>query len=101
MDVVQTRSEWKWGDFVLDFINESYVDRATARPTMNEIHKLKQGPNETTVDCMQRMRLTLKLLPKETGAESSEYGIGAATESTAAYQFCEGLRSDHPFKVKD
>jgi len=94
-------SEWKWGDFVLDFINESYVDRTTARPTMNEIHKLKQGPNETTVDYMQRMRLTLKLLPKETGADSNEYGIGAATESTAAYQFCEGLRSDHPFKLKD
>ncbi|KAF9348938.1 hypothetical protein BGX34_002160, partial [Mortierella sp. NVP85] len=31
---------------------------------MNEIHKLRQGPNETTVDYMQRMRLTLKLLPK-------------------------------------
>ncbi|KAF9924242.1 hypothetical protein BGZ65_008452, partial [Modicella reniformis] len=97
----RTESERKWYKFVNDFITESYLDRSKAKVTMNEIHQMKQGSNETTTDYMQRMKLTLKLLPVETGQENEPYKISPATEGTVAYLFCKGLRSDHPFKLKD
>ncbi|KAF9915054.1 hypothetical protein BX616_007000, partial [Lobosporangium transversale] len=68
---------------------------------LEELHSIKQGEDETTVNYVQRMKLTLELLELETGCEGQPYKIPTTTERLLAYRFCKGLRQDHPFKVKN
>ncbi|KAF9897111.1 hypothetical protein BX616_006166, partial [Lobosporangium transversale] len=89
-----------WSQFVSDFIMEASTPRSQD-VTLDELHSIKQGEDETTANYVQRMKLTMELLDPESGCDAQPYKIPTATERLLAYRFCKGLRQDHPFKVKN
>jgi hypothetical protein len=90
-----------WTLFVNDFVAEAVINRDKASPTIDELNALKQGPDEPAAEYIERTSLTMQLLPPESGYEQWAIKVSEATERIAAYQFCKGLRNDHPFKLKD
>lgn len=92
-----------WNLFANDFILEAIKNRSEEEPTWDEITEFKQGPDEPTANYVERMKLTLQLLPPEEDGKyaSSKYKISPGSEKRVAYYFCRGLRSDHPFKKED
>jgi len=92
---IEVTENQTWDGFVVDFANEHTKKRTRLR-TMSEITTIVQGREETNANYIQRLKLTMALLPEKEGKPD----VTAEEEEYIADRFCEGLIPKHPVKVK-